>query len=63
MRIPTSAYLATRKDAKVSRAEYKKYMKDINYEDGDCVGCGGRATRTNNTLCQECWQDAEGENE
>jgi hypothetical protein len=25
-----------------------------------CVGCGGRATRTNNTLCQACWNDAEG---
>lgn len=28
-----------------------------------CIGCGGRATRTNNTLCQSCWNDAEGENE
>lgn len=31
-----------------------------------CIGCDGkrgRATRCNNTLCQECWYDAEGENE
>lgn len=25
----------------------------------ECVGCGGHATRTNNTLCQSCWNDAE----
>ena len=28
-----------------------------------CIGCGGVATRTNNTLCQDCWNDAEGVNE
>lgn len=32
------------------------------WEDGECVGCGGRATRTNNTLCDRCWQDTEGGN-
>jgi hypothetical protein len=28
-----------------------------------CIGCDskrGEATRCNNTLCQECWYDAEG---
>ena len=32
----------------------------VAYAEGKCVGCGGRATRTNNTLCQACWNDAEG---
>lgn len=31
-------------------------------KEGVCIGCGGRATKTNNTLCDKCWQDAEGEN-
>ncbi len=26
----------------------------------ECIGCGQLATRTNNTLCQSCWNDAEG---
>lgn len=30
---------------------------------GKCIGCGEVATRTNNTLCQNCWYDCEGENE
>ena len=33
------------------------------YEDdpiNKCIGCDGRATKTNNTLCQSCWNDAEG---
>ncbi len=30
------------------------------YGDGKCIGCGGVATRTNNTLCQFCWYQAEG---
>lgn len=34
--------------------------KDIDSEYGVCIGCGGRATKTNNTLCQACWNDAEG---
>ena len=25
-----------------------------------CIACGDEATRTNNTLCQRCWYDAEG---
>lgn len=25
----------------------------------ECVGCGGRAIKTNNTLCKSCWNDAE----
>jgi hypothetical protein len=33
------------------------------YTERKCIGCGGRATRTNYTLCQDCWNDAEGENE
>lgn len=36
---------------------------DIDYDYGKCVGCGREATRTNNTLCVQCWHDAEGENE
>ncbi len=33
------------------------------YENGECTICGGRATHANNTLCTECWQDAEGTND
>lgn len=25
----------------------------------ECVICGAEATKTNNTLCQDCWNDAE----
>lgn len=35
----------------------EKYQTEV---EGNCIGCGGRATRTNNTLCQKCWEDAEG---
>ena len=30
---------------------------------GVCVGCGGVADRTNNTLCLTCWWLAEGYDE
>lgn len=44
-------------------ATEKFEQANIAINDGSpaiCVGCGGRATRTNNTLCQSCWNDAEG---
>lgn len=44
-------------------ATEKFEQANIAIDDGSpaiCVGCGGRATRTNNTLCQACWNDAEG---
>lgn len=34
-------------------------VRNILENEQKCVGCGGRATRTNNTLCQACWNDAE----
>lgn len=37
--------------------------KESEVEEGKCIGCGRKATRTNNTLCQECWYDTEGTNE
>lgn len=44
-------------------SEIEKVVDDSGYfEPKKCIGCGREATRTNNTLCQKCWDDAEGEN-
>lgn len=48
------------KDALYDKQEFAtKELEAI--EPKNCIGCGGRATRTNNTLCQSCWYDAEGQ--
>lgn len=34
-------------------------MATETIEKGVCVGCGGIAIKTNNTLCSYCWIQAE----
>ena len=40
-----------------SKSNIARLLEELN--EGICVGCGGRATRTNFTLCQSCWNDTE----
>lgn len=37
----------------------KQWFEKWGLPENKCIGCGGRATKTNNTLCQSCWNDAE----
>lgn len=46
-----------------SEARQKEVDSYVQKELGRCIGCGSKATRTNNTLCSDCWHDAEGSNE
>lgn len=43
-----------------SEARQKEVDSYVQKELGRCINCKAKATRTNNTLCQECWYDAEG---
>lgn len=45
------------KEALLEQREFEN--KELESSLDICIGCGGLATRTNNTLCQSCWNDAE----
>lgn len=55
----TKSILESEPEDMLEKAGFENPLKSAFFAEHKCIGCGGFAIRTNNTLCQACWNDAE----